>query len=358
MRAALALARRGLGAVWPNPAVGCVLCARPLGGRPRLDPAGRPPPRRGGGAGPRRRRRLRGDRVRDAGAVRSPRPGAAVRAGARPGGSVAGGHRLPRPRPSRRGEGDGGVAGSGRRCRRGRRRVGGAGAQRRVLLARPARAPARHAQGRVLAGWTHRHAHGREPLDHRRRGTRDGPRPARAARRRGSGFRHRAGRRSAADLPSARARGPRAGARGFRPPPADAADPRPGCRCPRRSHVDRRRGGSRSGPRGRLPRARGGGGSARRGDGGARGRRGACRTGYEGDHPPAGGRRARTGDGPVARGARGPSGLVPRTVVDRRRRRARGGARSASPRCPRRRASGGARRPTSAATLSRRTESE
>lgn len=33
MRAALALARRGLGAVWPNPAVGCVLVRPDLGGR-------------------------------------------------------------------------------------------------------------------------------------------------------------------------------------------------------------------------------------------------------------------------------------------------------------------------------------
>ena len=33
MRAALALARRGLGTVWPNPAVGCVLVREDLGGR-------------------------------------------------------------------------------------------------------------------------------------------------------------------------------------------------------------------------------------------------------------------------------------------------------------------------------------
>ena len=34
MRAALALARRGLGTTWPNPSVGCVIVRR-AGGRPR-----------------------------------------------------------------------------------------------------------------------------------------------------------------------------------------------------------------------------------------------------------------------------------------------------------------------------------
>ncbi|MHB1219916.1 MAG: bifunctional diaminohydroxyphosphoribosylaminopyrimidine deaminase/5-amino-6-(5-phosphoribosylamino)uracil reductase RibD, partial [Alphaproteobacteria bacterium] len=44
MRVALALARRGLGAVWPNPAVGCVI-ATPGGevvGRGWTQPGGRP----------------------------------------------------------------------------------------------------------------------------------------------------------------------------------------------------------------------------------------------------------------------------------------------------------------------------
>ena len=43
MRAALALARRGLGAVWPNPAVGCVILNDGLGvGRGWTQPGGRP----------------------------------------------------------------------------------------------------------------------------------------------------------------------------------------------------------------------------------------------------------------------------------------------------------------------------
>jgi diaminohydroxyphosphoribosylaminopyrimidine deaminase/5-amino-6-(5-phosphoribosylamino)uracil reductase len=43
MRAALALARRGLGQVWPNPAVGCVLCQRDeVIGRGWTQPGGRP----------------------------------------------------------------------------------------------------------------------------------------------------------------------------------------------------------------------------------------------------------------------------------------------------------------------------
>src|SRR5262245_26760355 len=47
MSAALALARRGLGRVWPNPAVGCVLVARSNGrslvvGRGWTQPGGRP----------------------------------------------------------------------------------------------------------------------------------------------------------------------------------------------------------------------------------------------------------------------------------------------------------------------------
>ena len=33
MRAALSLARRGLGSVWPNPAVGCILVRDDLDGR-------------------------------------------------------------------------------------------------------------------------------------------------------------------------------------------------------------------------------------------------------------------------------------------------------------------------------------
>ncbi|MDA0654738.1 MAG: bifunctional diaminohydroxyphosphoribosylaminopyrimidine deaminase/5-amino-6-(5-phosphoribosylamino)uracil reductase RibD, partial [Proteobacteria bacterium] len=43
MRAALALARRGLGAVWPNPAVGCVLVrGGAVVGRGWTQPSGRP----------------------------------------------------------------------------------------------------------------------------------------------------------------------------------------------------------------------------------------------------------------------------------------------------------------------------
>src|SRR5262249_16488398 len=43
MRAALALARRGLGAVWPNPAVGCVIVKNGrIAGRGWTQPGGRP----------------------------------------------------------------------------------------------------------------------------------------------------------------------------------------------------------------------------------------------------------------------------------------------------------------------------
>ncbi|MGY8959944.1 MAG: bifunctional diaminohydroxyphosphoribosylaminopyrimidine deaminase/5-amino-6-(5-phosphoribosylamino)uracil reductase RibD, partial [Alphaproteobacteria bacterium] len=43
MRAALALARRGLGRVWPNPAVGCVIVAdNCIVGRGWTQPGGRP----------------------------------------------------------------------------------------------------------------------------------------------------------------------------------------------------------------------------------------------------------------------------------------------------------------------------
>src|SRR5947208_5012211 len=43
MRAALALARRGLGTVWPNPAVGCVIVDRGrVVGRGWIQPGGRP----------------------------------------------------------------------------------------------------------------------------------------------------------------------------------------------------------------------------------------------------------------------------------------------------------------------------
>src|SRR5262249_8177508 len=43
MRAALGLARRGLGTVWPNPAVGCVIVKEGrVGGRGWTQPGGRP----------------------------------------------------------------------------------------------------------------------------------------------------------------------------------------------------------------------------------------------------------------------------------------------------------------------------
>ena len=42
MRAALALAKRGLGRVWPNPAVGCVLGDGHVVGRGWTQPGGRP----------------------------------------------------------------------------------------------------------------------------------------------------------------------------------------------------------------------------------------------------------------------------------------------------------------------------
>ena len=63
MRAALGLARRGLGRVWPNPAVGCVL----VGGRPSWSAAAAPATAAG----------------------RTPRPSALAQAGARARGATA-----------------------------------------------------------------------------------------------------------------------------------------------------------------------------------------------------------------------------------------------------------------------------
>ena len=51
MRAALALARRGLGNTWPNPSVGCVIVKRRPRGRPRGHRSRRPAARRTGSAG-------------------------------------------------------------------------------------------------------------------------------------------------------------------------------------------------------------------------------------------------------------------------------------------------------------------
>ena len=56
MRTALGLAARGLGRVWPNPAVGCVLVNEGPGGWPRLDPAWRTATRRDRGPATGRRR--------------------------------------------------------------------------------------------------------------------------------------------------------------------------------------------------------------------------------------------------------------------------------------------------------------
>ena len=79
MAMALALAERGLGNVWPNPAVGCVLVkdGRVVG--PRLDAARRAAARRERGHRSGRCRRARQHGLCHAGAVRASRAHAALR---------------------------------------------------------------------------------------------------------------------------------------------------------------------------------------------------------------------------------------------------------------------------------------
>ena len=66
MRAALALARRGVGNTWPNPSVGCVIVKRRPGGRPGRHRAGRPAARRDRGPGDGGRGGAGGDGLRHA----------------------------------------------------------------------------------------------------------------------------------------------------------------------------------------------------------------------------------------------------------------------------------------------------
>ena len=98
--AALALAGRGLGNVWPNPAVGCVIVKDGERRRPRLDPAGRPAPCRDRGAA--RAGKAQGrDRLCHPGALQPSRPDAALRRRADRGGRVAGRGRDRRSRSAR-----------------------------------------------------------------------------------------------------------------------------------------------------------------------------------------------------------------------------------------------------------------
>ena len=172
MRAALALARRGLGNVWPNPAVGCVIVNEGrVVGRGWTQPGGRPHAeaealRRAGG--------------RRAGATAyvslepcshwgrtPPCADALIAAGVR---RVVVAIEDPDPR----------VAGAGlRRLREaglavetGRMRRGSGRHQCRLLHPAASRPAARHPQARDLARRPHRHRKRRKPMDHRLAGAR------------------------------------------------------------------------------------------------------------------------------------------------------------------------------------------
>ena len=224
MRSALALARRGIGNTWPNPSVGCVIvqdgrvvgrAVTAPGGRPHAEPAALDM----AGEAARGRHRLR-----HAGALLPLGPHAALHrcadrrrrrpcgdrhARSRPAGGWRGHRAAARGRRSR----------STRACFRSEADELAAGFRSRVR-AGPA---AGDAEARLHAGWPDRHAVGREPVDHRRGGASRGARAARTARRGDGRRRHRAGRRSGADLPPARLPAQPGGARRRRQPSAHAA---------------------------------------------------------------------------------------------------------------------------------------
>ena len=203
MQAALALARRGLGNVWPNPAVGCVIVndGRVVG-RGWTQPGGRPHAET-------EALRRAGPKARGATAYVSLEPcnhwgrtppcaEALIEAGVR---RVVVALEDPDPR----------VAGAGlRRLRRSRdrgrdraRRRRGCRNQRRLSHPPAARPPACHAEACDLARRTHRHQRRRQPVDHRPPGARAGTSAARRARRDHGRHRHRPRRRPATDLPAA-----------------------------------------------------------------------------------------------------------------------------------------------------------
>ncbi len=257
MRRALRLARKGAGRTAPNPAVGAVVVRggrvvgegyhRGRGASPRRDRGAAAGGERGAGSGP----------VRDARAVRPPRPHGAVHRGDPRGGDRAGGVRDGGPQPGRlrpRRE-----AAARRRPRRASRVDGGGGpgAQPRFLPVDRLGEAVRHAEAGRLPRRADRGRRRRFPLDHGRGGAAARAPDAVGGRRRPRGGRNGASGRSAPDRPRSR---------GTRPPKGDPhVASRGACA---------REGLSRSGGRGdrRLPEGRPGARRAR----GARTRGAGC----------------------------------------------------------------------------------
>ncbi len=223
MQTALALARRGLGAVWPNPAVGCVIVNEGrVVGRGWTQPGGRPHAET-------EALRRAGATARGATAYVSLEPcchwgrtppcaDALIDAGVR---RVVVAIEDPDPR----------VAGNGiARLRAAGLAVDiGLGAEEAAevnagFLTRLAtRTAARHPEARDFARRAHRHQQRRKPVDHRAAGARAWACAACRTRRDHGRHRDRPRRRPAADLPPARARPPLSGAGRPRPPSAHSA---------------------------------------------------------------------------------------------------------------------------------------
>ena len=257
MRAALALARRGLGNTWPNPSVGCVIVREGrVVGRGWTQPGGRPHAETEALA-------RAGEAARGATAYVTLEPcshwgrtppccDALIAAGvARV--VVATGD--PDPRVDGRG-----LAPAARgRGRRGAGPAGSGGARRHRRLRPPhhPRPAAGHPEARHHPGRPHRHRQRRKPLDHRRRRAPGGARPPRQPRRGAGRQRHGAGRRPGPHLPR-----PRHGPRAHRPgggrhAAAHAARRPPGPDRPRRADLDRHPHRPEAGGAGALPRSRG-----------------------------------------------------------------------------------------------------
>ena len=184
MDAALSLARRGLGRVWPNPAVGCVMVARDgsgsqVVGRGWTQPGGRPACG-DRGAGPRRRPGPRRHRLCHAGTLFAPWQDAALRRGAdRRRRSPRGrGHRGPRS-PGQRAWPGGAAGGRYRRSRSGT----GAAEARELNAGLPDAHGAGPADGGAEAGHhagrPDRPGQRRQPVDHRPEARQRGPPAAR-----------------------------------------------------------------------------------------------------------------------------------------------------------------------------------
>ena len=174
MALALSLGRRGLGRVWPNPAVGCVIVKDGADRRARLDPAGRAAPCRSDGAGAGRASGARGHGLCHAGTLCPSRQDAALRRGADRGGRGAGrGRAAATLIPAWRARACAAARGGDRRSTRRAGRPRRARRIRRVSVARHARA-ARMLTLKLAMQFrrAHRHRHRRKPVDHRAAGAR------------------------------------------------------------------------------------------------------------------------------------------------------------------------------------------